>query len=693
MNKITKGLTAYERMKAYKAIFYDSFASNYSFAQKELSKLMYQSNFFITLSSRRTGKSFVFASDMIDYGLNWCGAGDQMLILGNSENNVLNLIVEGALLEPFGGKLYLSSVNQVYLRTDLDVVKKSMDQKVRFWETASGQEELQTWLEEGWITSDLSYVKLFIGTGGLTNSGSKEQSRYEGMLFNGVRIKVAGGNNPNVGSILSGQAYRVVWLEEIGQLDKNIFGVFIPTVLDRTDEFGLPNGKVLVNGTPSRDESNTWFYTDFVKPLLKGKGIEYQEKLGLEIYTDTRDIKGTQVLGGYSVSFKKTSVLAIGDFENVFPYVFGGITTFNSVQAARHVPTVGEAFYAEKLPKQAVAQSEGEEPTVYTSSYPERSLNLQTLRYEFKEKSFMHYKYDLVPASWADEKAGAGGEISFEDYSKEYRMQFNSMETKAFRKFVKANNVIPRDSFNPFQYNSVAGFDLGKGENVEFDINKEIKESGTCWAKVAIVPHADTYQYVIYETGYLPVPNNASIAKAFLELWEAGCPVIPDDSFFRSLVGGGCEYDWFLHQQPEVREHRLFGYKKSIYPCYKRKRAAVDKVKLFDDMFGKSRIGNTEVEYTGFTDKKGRQILITDNCVELIEYLTTLKINRKTSQLEKKRDDLYDAATYAIDFIEMKVAMDNLRTFWDEWAYFKNYPQSVSAEQSYGITLDSFDFF
>lgn len=684
MNKQTKQLSSYDKIRSYKAIFYDQYGENYSYAQKELSKQMYESNFFITLSSRRAGKSFVFASEFIDYGLNWCQKGDQMLIIGNNENNVRNLIVEGAMLEPFGGKATLDSVNQVYLSTSLDVVKKAMDQKVRYWETALGQEELEAWIKEGYITTDLSYVKLFIDPLSNSGLGNKEQARYEGKLFSGVTMKIAGGNNPNIGSILSGQAYRVAWLEEIGQLDKNIFGVFIPTVLDRKDEEGYPNGKVIVNGTPSRDEENAWFQKDFVTPYTTGEGMEYEERLGFEIYSDVRNIKGIETINGTSLSFTNRSTLMLGDFEKVFPYIYGGITTFNSVQSSRAVPSLDEAFYEDKMPKEALAiTGEDGKPIVEVSKYFERKYNLENLKYDFVYKELKHYKYELVPASWAENKAGATGTISFEDYSKEYRMMFNSIETKAFKHFDK-DCIIKRDNFNPYLYNSVAGFDHGKGENVELDVNKHIKESGTCWAKVAIIPYADTYQYVVWDVGFLAVPSFYNIASCWLELWDSGCPVISDDSVFRTQMGGGSDYDWLLYEQPRLKEHQLFGYKKSVYPCFKRKRAGEDKVKLFDEMFGRRNILKTKEEYQSFSqdqDQKGRQILITDNCLSAIDFFKKLKIRRKDSKLETRRDDIYDAITYAIDFIEMKIAPTQLRNFWDEWLYFKRLKENPRPEQ------------
>jgi hypothetical protein len=660
---------------------------------------MYDSNFFIALCSRRSGKSTLFAPEFLDYCLNICKKGDQTLILGNNENNIKNLIIDNALLEPFGGKEYINSINQVYLSTSLDIVKKSMDIKVRFWETSLGQDEYQNWIKEGYITQDLEYVKLLIQPLDNKTAGGKDQARYEGELFNGVKIKIAGGNNPNIGSILSGQAFRIAWLEEIGQLDKNIFGIFIPTVLDRKDEFGIPNGKVIVNGTPPRDETNTWFYKDYVEPYLVGKGVEYENRLGIDIYTDKRYIEGIDSYEGKSVSFTTVTSLCIGDFENIFPYIYGGLTTFNSVQSQRHIPFLGEAFYEQKIPKKAITKVDNNNKhIVFEDYYWDKELDLNTLKYKFNKKYFNKYDYDIVEQDYILAREGSGGAIDFDQYSKEYRMQFNSLETKMFTNF-NQECIIRKDEFNPYLYHSIAGYDFGKGQDVEFDVEKHIKESGTCYAKVALIPYGNTYQYIVWETGFISVPSERSIADSWIKLWNEGCPVVADDTFFHAkVISNIVPYQIINHKCPDLSQHRLFGYNKSIYPCYKRKKGGVDKAKLFNDMIGNSRVNNSDEQFIiPNTDKKGRQIMFTDNCTHAINYFTNQKINRKTSQLEKTRDDIYDAITYAIDFIEINVNSDNLNEFWEEFNYWKNksnqrYDYEDNYNQDYEIDLDMFRF-
>ena len=194
---------------------------------------------------------------------------------------------------------------------------------------------------------------------------------------------------------------------------------------------------------------------------------------------------------------------------------------------------------------------------------------------------------------------------------------------------------------------------------------------------MAIIPNANTFQYVVYDCGYIDIPNEEHISKFWLDTINSGYPIVADRAIWNNTVyEGSSNYSIFVNANEELKRNRLKDTNVGIFKCFKWN-SNINKARKFDEYFGLSYSQNTEIRNNLDDNRKiNRKVMITNNCLELIKFFNTSDFVNKsiagTSSVEQSlkevNDDIYDAMTYAIDEIEKKTdGWKNILKFYNRY--------------------------
>lgn len=590
---------------------------------------------------RQTGKSFTLADCLFQKYIEDGEQGYNYLMMSPQENKVKNLLIDDIMLEPFGGQEVLSDINSVYIKIPDNFVKR----KYKEWQ--ENPDVLDNLIQQGLITDDLQYTKLFWGDLANTGKGSREQSHYNGRLFNGAELTLAGANNPNISNILRGKKWKGVYIAEMGEVEKDIMSIFMPSVIKQGGWFWF-------DGTPpNRPKGNQWFYFKFIEPIVKNQNVKLAKKFGVSFYNLSQTLEIAQTTAEIMAGLEPRKItdrrmLAIGKLEDLFPYIWKGEEYFTRIQSSRKVP----------LTIDYLKDKDGNYIENVENSYTDPKT---------KER-VVFYKYNLKPAPINTSGLALMDES---EYNREMQMSFTDFGQQTFDLFSEAN-VIPHELFNPTIYNCFTGFDQGVNSNFVM-LNPLGTHSATCIVHIALIPHGRFYQYVIYDYEYIEKPSKYNIARCWLDTLKAGKPIVLDNAILKSLDSDNLSvFNAIIESDDDLYNHSEARINKGIYKCIKRE--SYSKAKEYNTWFSQTQVTDlTQETYRHPTDASqiGRKIMITDKCTPIINYLheqtMIIKGEGKSAKFDLKteRNDLYDSLTYAIDLVELHPEyLKDFNSFW-----------------------------
>lgn len=652
--------------------------------QKAVMEEANKSDVVYSLISRQQGKSTVNSSIFFDKTLKTVKPGQTVVTLSPMEGDIKNKLIEDILLEPFGGANSVYDINAIYVKP-VGWWKKAMD--LKFMEYIEVVNNFNSRIETRknpnydenlynlWFKSDSQplamykpgeeengyYVKLFIEDLSNSGEGKKSQLHYSGKFYTGASM-ICFAANHNINNAIRGLKLKGLYGEEIGQYKKSPFGTISPAINSQ-------DGWQIFAGTPNETDPYNWLYEAFLKVVNSPDLIKY-EKSGLDIYASELNMEIPIMDDNIADALEKVRVTTrrvawcIGDLEKIFPYTYEGERRFANIQLTR-----------QKIHK-----------------------------VEFKKDNDGGYivgkdgkrKYDIVFV-----KDNPVGEITEEQYQREYRMKFDAADLKIFD-FKENITVIPQDKFTPENYYSIAGFDYGLQETKQMlDLSHLSKKSGSVSVavKIACIPllqFPNQFQYVAYEEVLVANPTPENIAEVWYSLLSEGIPIVADSIMWTRRSAGNSRsnsYSEIIDSSPLLRNDRRADTNRGIFKSYKRDWP--EKQVSFNNYFLETEYrplnSDTGYKYQHPFDNKvpGRKIFITDNCVNLINFFKSarLKINAQ-NQIEpaKIRDDFYDSFTYPIELIEMRkdTYLPLIRSYWDKYESYNPNPQ-ISPMQNYVI--------
>lgn len=582
--------------------------------------------------SRQIGKTNALSSIFWERVINEGRAGDHYFCLSQRQSGLYEFWVDDILLEPFGGSAS-SDINNIWIKPP-KWWKKEIS---KAWN--KNPKLKQNWLAKGIAKEDLSYVKLLRDE--LSGRGGKKAQEFEGTLFNGAKITLgSAGVGAHLENKIRGKKIAGVYGEEIAQWHTNPFAALLPAIVSQ-------GGWFMAAGTPKKLQEKNWFYNEIVEKVRNSKQAKLTNVCGIEFYTketpirkpksaDDIDEAGFYDDDSSSVEEVTSITLAVGDIEKVFPYFHDGFNRFAQIQARR------EWLYEAK-PVMKNGKPEYDNVNEYTDPHG---------------KLHQHFKYNVVKTN-----IEGSGLYSDADYNREYRVQFDADLTKVFDSFNPDIHIISGDNFNPDYYSTMAGFDYGTLKNNVQQIvgaeNDSKKISATAYVKVALVPHGQEYQYVIYEEGYVEDPTAMGVSNALLDLVEDGCVVSLENQMYADKgITGGTYIDELIAVEPSLRR----AFNRQIFPCYKRtkKRRFSDlnkwlqQQKVYPAVKESPEFEHPNIKKHGVF---GRRLMITDNCPHLVRLFKDWDyiLNSSGDVVTRKvRDDLYDCVCYAIDLFEYR---------------------------------------
>lgn len=594
--------------------------------------------------SRQVGKSngcsWIFWDKLINNSYN----GELYVVLSPSESEIYEFLVNDILIEAFGGKGVVYDINAVYIPAP----KKWLKIMGRFWAETPGA--FEQWLLKGWITEDRKWVRLFRESLSITGKdstgvggGKKKQQHYEGKLFTGASILLVACTH-HLDNILRGRKISGVYGEEVGQWPKNPFGVIMPSLLRQ-------GGWLMVAGTPNGTDPHNWVYTEFVKPIRNSPYHKHVQKAGVDWYKNVTEKEATlkmeDVKRGLMPEEKngkivtRTQILSIGDIEKVFPYVYEGTQVFDEVQMSRRFPH-------KVVPKR--------DPYGQVIIDEDNRLEVKS---DEGTRVFEYYKYDVVPIEGQQNRPGAT--LTEDKYNREYRMDFNAGSGIIFYNWNRDINVIPQEDFNPDLYNSIAGYDHGIWRKQVQDTKEERRASASAWAKVAVVPHGNEFQYVVWDCGYIDEPTASNIADIWHnDLLLNGIPIVAENALWKTgILEGGKAIGEIINANDALKADYRGRPGVGIFKC--RKRTENDKFNDINVWLMQQSIKSPMSSTTGHfrhpssPSKLGRKLMVTSNCVEFISLLEDWSYQVTAEGYKKPktvRNDIFDTVTYPIDYFE-----------------------------------------
>lgn len=636
-----------KRIFEIEPIFVDNIPYNpLSLAQKATYTYSLDANTLFVMWARQVGKSNMLSYIFWDKIFENSTLGDTFITMSPREGDIMEFMIKDILLEAFGGKEKIYDINAIYLKPPekwWKVQERAFKEKPAL---------LQYWKDNDWIKykNDNPYVKLFTEDLANTGAGKKSQSRFTGKIFTGATILCTAANDEFENTI-RGKKIMGAFGDEMGQYKSDPFSALGPTIVNQ-------GGWMLYAGTPNAKTPFNWVY-DMYKEVTESPYVTYRFKYGIDFYkaTVTSDIAPSfeEILANndehelLTEQISNTTLWSIGDLEKMFPYVYQGNKKF--------------------------AQIQNERKNRLKIEYTKNSLG------QYQKDNNGNIIFNLIPIP----EPNPMGKFSDEQYDREFRMKFGRGNQMAFGDFSKEINVIDSLEFNPSYYNSIAGYDHGIGDAKVVGTVAGNKISAATWAKVACIPIIGTndFQYVIYEVGYLVEADPRNIADKWYELLQEGLPIVAESVLWNETIKGGTKnFNQILNANEDLKnDYRAYtgrGIFKSKKRDWQEKAVSLNKWFREDNYKPFNRLGTVEFVHPTDSRKKGRKLFITSECKDLIDYFSKLiLVANADGALTPKvmRDDIFDAATYAIDYIEF--ANGGKEAIQNYWLNNKKWPSKL----------------
>jgi hypothetical protein len=644
------------------------------------------------LISRQVGKSNLLSYIWWDRIIMDGKVGESYLTLSPKSGDVEKLMLADILTEAFGGSKLVHDLNSVYIKPPSSWLAPIMDEHEKWLEETEGTNNLQItskasqqnqqpqsfwslYLKNGLIKikDNEIYVKLFFQDISQTGGGKRE-NYFSGVLFNGANIFCLGATH-TLSSQIRGKKFAGNYGEEMGEYPEEPFSALLPAITSQ-------KGWMMYAGTPNKNNPLNWLYEQYIE-VKNSSNCEYFIENGVEFYKSKleRKIPNTQenILKGepeFIVDGSNTTIWAIGDIENIFPYVYKGQERFTDVQLSRKYPHKMEYLKDEK--NQYILDNQGK------------------------------FKYKIVP-DFQLNKDGTfpldppnNGLLNEEQYDREYRVKFTAGNYQAFPDFIEDVNVISHAELLQSTYfkgsNTIGGYDQGIADKSVIDIKgREGKSSASCKAKVLCIkiPFTNQYQYVIYEVEYLSTPVATNIAHEWLDMLNTNIPIIAENALWTTPIMGGIKpFNQIINADDELKNDRRAYTDVGIFKCFKRQwQDKFNDLNLwFRSTEFKPKDRKVNVKYVNPINplEPGRKLYITDNCKELIKYFNemTLEFNSADNSRKpaKMREDQFDAATYPMDILEYKENVKiQVEKFWNNSNSWIN--NSTRGQQQREMTL------
>jgi hypothetical protein len=619
--------------------------------------------------ARQSGKSKVCSTiwwQRIIYG----GENEDVFIAtAPMEKDIYDILIDDIFLEAFGGAKEVEDINAVYV-TAPEKFEKSMVEK---WEDdiKNGNGSLyKKWFDnpkhanqwaikrKGEDGKEKIFFKLFVN-----DIKGANNSNYTGTIFNGSKVMCV---SPTFkfGDKIRGKKIKGVYGEEISQYASNPFGALGPAIISQ-------GGWMMFAGTPPEDDSS-WIHEDVWGKIRKGESLNYQKKLGMELYSAQKKVEipaatYEEMLKGDKRFTVRTQLNVIGRLEEIFPFIYNGPQRFAEIQACRERPSVIKPMLNSR------GKPILDEETVIDGVF----------------SGF--YKYTIEPSKEPNPGAPV---FSEEQYQREYQMNFGTADEKAFPTFTDSN-IIKQEDFDPSYFYTAAGYDHGAFQGKIRGIAKGSGKSASVWVKVAVNIVNGAKQYIIYDEKFIEDPREISVNNEWQGLLNSGCPIIYDRAIANTHGGSNSVLNAILRADPSIIDNPR--YNDGFFPGQKRI-GVRDKVNDYKAYFKEHTDKRTKVRFKHpiFIKEDGYKLYITDNCINLIEWfdkqswvVTSKKGGSKETQvkeLRKFRDDAWDAVTYCIDTIESNYnyIYDDLLKFW------RRYGSEESSNQQYNTIANTY---
>ena len=632
----------------YDPFFVENFPHNrLSLAQQSTYKHGIDANNLYFLWSRQVGKSnlasYMAWNRMIDY--KETSNNTIYAVLHPQANMIEERMLEDILLEPFGGGVIPKildgfTLNSIYIKPPEWWWE---DMEVAFANDPSLEEE---WNNKMWLLFNEDdkewYVKLF--TQNIDQTSKK--GAFIGKLFNGATV-VCSAVNEFFANVFRGAKLQGVYGEEMGEYKKSPFDVITPALQSQD------NSWTIFAGTPNGDKPQNWLYEQMVMvkqdenaEIFFENGVDYYiSNIKTDLAPSAEDLMNENGNEIVTKQIHTKIVWSVGQIHKIFPYVYDGPNRFAKVQSQRKFPD---------------------------KAYVKRD------EYGTVQKDSDGYPIYVIEK----DKPNPAGVIDEDQYGREYKMQFVSVASMVFPNFNINNHVIPFDSYDwdsvPFR---MLGYDHGVGTT---KITKTISgntRSASCKAKIACFPvqGTDTYQYVIYDIEYIEEPTKEEIALCFLDAILSGMCIVADSSLWkRTIQGNDSDLMQIIKSNPELANDPRTRTNVALYKSYKMK--FQDKYNNYNKYFKYNKMNipgtNMQIEFRNPANpmEKGYKVMITDNCLHVIQFLSNhmYKIDSDGSKKPGNlRDDSFDAPTYPIDTFESpgnKKIRKDMRKFWESYS-------------------------
>ena len=624
--------------------------------------------------SRQVGKSnlssYMAWDKMINY--EYTTQKTKYLILHPQDNAIQSIMLDDILLEPFGGAgvvpdlLNDVNLNCVYIKPP----EWWLDRQINIFENDRlAQEEIlnaeienknkkikldigplqRQWQVNRWILKNDKqiYVKLFIEN----LSRTRSQAHFNGRLFNGAQI-VCLAANQYLHKAIRGSKLQGVYGEEMGEYGASPFDIITPALLSKDDSWSI------FAGTPNGSKPMNWLYDKFklVKydpncQVFFEKGVDYYiSEVITELPPSAEDLMKETSNAIENIQIKTKTVWSIGEIEKIFPYVYDGSNRYAKIQAQRTDPQKAEVKRTDML---EVVRDDSGNPIYIISDLPKNP----------------------------------SGIIDNEKYEREYRVKFVSIDSLAFPEFNPDVHIIDHNSYNWDKHPlRILGYDHGVGTSkITKTVNGHVRSAST-WSKIACFPIRGTnsYQYVIYDVGYLFEPTEQHIADLMYSALLEGMPVVAENVLWRNtIMGGQTDIMRIISSSERMKDDRRAWTNTGIFKCYKYP-SFQNKYNAYNNYFKYTSFnledGDSTIELKNPLNplESGYKVVMTDRCLELAQFFSSHMFvtdkdgNKKPDAL---RDDIFDGATYPIDTLEnpqYKATKTNIIDYWSKHKSMKN---------------------
>lgn len=578
----------------------------------------------IKLQCRQTGKSFLTIKEFIR-DASYLKPNDTIIIVIKQAKQIEEKIKNSLLLELFNGYNNTTDINNLGIRVNAEL-KKIMLKNFEIHKEIKVKA-----LSARAVDDNLENIRLFIEPLEQNKDGV-----WRGVLFNGVKL-IALAETSDVSAAVRGATVSLAYFEEVGDYRSDIFTDIVnPTSIRQTSLDEAVHGKEVkgkmyaVLTLNQKFGANHWSYKLYIRNNIDNDQVTKDHRFGIDYY----------------ISEENSTLVQIGDLEKMFQYIQNGEKLLIETQKSRPL----------KYKVEYILDQYGEKIKDENSKYITDVDGIKKITYA-------GYLYNIKKTNIR----GAGLEAGEDAYLREYRM-IPVSQNKTFS--ISEKNIIKRSSFDESNYKKIIGFDSGV-ESKSFEVEiKNGDSSASCIVEVAMEDYGAETQYIVYNSYYIKKPTTINIFNNINNYVLNRLPVVIDnallngtqkDSYNRKitqfsnilLAGGKSQHDALYNPNNLKRSFVFKSYKNTIEK----------RVKEFNDMLCKEKTeSGKNFKNHENPDKKGYKLMITDNNVELIEYLNYQNY-KDNGDLQKARDDLWDACWYALSFYEREKQLLNNRFY------------------------------